>query len=181
MDTKTIKRSYAFFGFIFTVVAGSLLHFAFNYSEGNTLVGAFTPVNESVWEHLKLLLFPVILSSAAEFFTYGKESPSFISARTISLFVGMLSIILLFYTYSGISGSIDGPANIIIFIFSAAVVYLLTSLLMKSSGPLANETASIIAICALTAMIILFIYFTFNPPMSELFRDPISEDFGIIG
>lgn len=69
---KTAAKT-SFVGFLFTVIAGSLLHFAFAASGGNTLIGAFTPVNESVWEHLKLLLIPAVAFSAVEFFVYGKE------------------------------------------------------------------------------------------------------------
>ena len=51
-------------GFLFTGALGVLLHFLYEWSGGNTLAAAFSAVNESTWEHMKLLLIPVL------FYTY---------------------------------------------------------------------------------------------------------------
>ena len=45
----------------FLFILGSLLHFAYDLSKQNKIVGTFTPVNESIFEHSKLLLYPLIL------------------------------------------------------------------------------------------------------------------------
>ena len=42
-----------------------------------------------------------------------------------------------------------------------------------------SERANIIGISLVAVIIILFIYFTFTPPMCGLFRDPVTDDFGI--
>jgi hypothetical protein len=41
-------------GFVFTGVAGTLLHFLFDWTDRNVATALFSPVNESIWEHLKL-------------------------------------------------------------------------------------------------------------------------------
>ena len=46
-------------GFLFTGALGVLLHFLYEWSGGNTLAAAFSAVNESTWEHMKLLFFPM--------------------------------------------------------------------------------------------------------------------------
>ena len=51
-------RSYLIFSIIFTFILGTLLHFTYKWSEENAIVGIFSAVNESTWEHLKLLYFP---------------------------------------------------------------------------------------------------------------------------
>ena len=43
-------------GFIFTAVVGTLLHFLFDWTGGSVAAALFSAVNESIWEHLKLLL-----------------------------------------------------------------------------------------------------------------------------
>ena len=43
------------FRFIFISVLGVLLHFTYEWSGDNAVVGLFSAVNESTWEHLKLL------------------------------------------------------------------------------------------------------------------------------
>ena len=50
-------------GFLFAATAGTLLHFVYDWSGGIPLVAAFSAVNESTWEHMKILFFPVFLFS----------------------------------------------------------------------------------------------------------------------
>lgn len=45
-------------GGIFTALSGTLMHFAYEYSDQNPLVGMFAPVSESTWEHMKMVFFP---------------------------------------------------------------------------------------------------------------------------
>ena len=44
-------------GIIFTLATGTLLHFTYEWSGENPFVALYSPVSESVWEHLKLLFF----------------------------------------------------------------------------------------------------------------------------
>ena len=48
------------FRFIFISVLGVLLHFTYEWSGNNPIVGLFSATNESTWEHLKLLFFPML-------------------------------------------------------------------------------------------------------------------------
>ena len=41
-------------GVLFILAIGSALHFVFEWTGEFTLVAPFVPVNESVWEHLKM-------------------------------------------------------------------------------------------------------------------------------
>lgn len=50
--------------FVLTALAGSALHFAYELCPA-PLVGLFAPVNESVWEHLKLLFWPFLAAGFA--------------------------------------------------------------------------------------------------------------------
>ena len=45
----------------YTVLLGSLLHFVYGWSGSNVFAAGFSAVNESTWEHMKLLFFPVFL------------------------------------------------------------------------------------------------------------------------
>ena len=44
---------------------GTLLHFLFDWTGGNAVVALFSAVNESIWEHLKLLFYPMVLFAVA--------------------------------------------------------------------------------------------------------------------
>lgn len=45
-------------GALFTAALGTLLHFVYDWSGGWGAAAAFSAVNESTWEHMKLLFSP---------------------------------------------------------------------------------------------------------------------------
>ena len=94
---------------------GTLLHFTYDLSGGNKIVGAFSAVNESTWEHLKLIFFPMILFSVFEYFLAKDKGNCFISSKVLGTISGMILIVALFYTLTGITGAELGFINIIIF------------------------------------------------------------------
>lgn len=96
--------SWEIAGFIFVVVVGTLLHFVYHWSGNAPIVGIISPVNESTWEHLKLLFVPMLLFSIIEYFAVGKAFPGFIAAKAFGILLGMLVILAIFYTYTGIIG-----------------------------------------------------------------------------
>ena len=62
MDIKKI-RNFQIFSIVLAFVLGTLLHFTYKLSGENKIVAVFSSINESVWEHLKLLYFPMLLST----------------------------------------------------------------------------------------------------------------------
>lgn len=54
--------------FLFISILGTLLHFTYEWSQNNAIVGLFSAVNESTWEHLKLLFFPMFFLTLFELF-----------------------------------------------------------------------------------------------------------------
>ena len=64
MNKKILKLEII--GFIFTSVLGTLMHFFYEWSNDNSIVGLFCPVNESPFEHLKLLFFPFLIWTFVE-------------------------------------------------------------------------------------------------------------------
>ena len=65
MDSKL--RRWQLGGFLFTAAAGTLLHFLYDWIE-SPWVAAFSGVNESTWEHMKLLFWPAFIYAIAEYY-----------------------------------------------------------------------------------------------------------------
>ncbi len=63
---KLAPRTNLICGILFTSVLGSLLHFVYEWTGENPLAALFSPVNESVFEHCKLLFFPALLYTLFE-------------------------------------------------------------------------------------------------------------------
>lgn len=61
MNKKKIKN-YQIFSILFVFLLGTLLHFTYELSGNNLFIATFSAVNESVWEHLKLIFFPSLLT-----------------------------------------------------------------------------------------------------------------------
>ena len=180
IDKKSKIRASSFLGFVFSLIAGTFLHFAFKKSGGNTIVAVVAPVNESVWEHLKLLFFPSVIYFVFEFAIFRINARNFCSARLFSLFIGLIFTVVTFYLYTGVLGENYFLADVGIFILSVVITYSLSSKLITEEKIFLSDNNTISCLLLATALTILFIYFTFHPPMFELFKDPISEDFGII-
>ena len=90
------------FRFIFISVLGVLLHFTYEWSGDNAVVGLFSAVNESTWEHLKLLFFPFLLLTILEVLLRGNMLPEqFPPARVLGILAGMGGIVVGFYTLRG--------------------------------------------------------------------------------
>lgn len=163
-------------GFLFVVVFGSLLHFVYRWSGNNLIVGMISPVNESTWEHLKLLFVPMLLFSAVEYFVVGKAAPDFIAAKSLGILFGMVAIVALFYTYTGIIGEHYLWADILTFVIGVAIAYLYSwKIISKSQAHRNLDWAGFL----LVIVTIGFLVFTFSPPKIPLFLDPVSKGYGI--
>ena len=170
---KLIK--FVIFSIIFVSILGTLLHFTFEWSNGNLLVGAFSAVNESTWEHLKLLFFPMLISTIIGYFYVGKDIPNFLCARVLGIISALLFIIVFFYTYTGILGTNIAFLNIASFFIAVVLGEYVSYKLILSSFDCNNNKAVI----ALALLLFCFIFFTYFPPQIELFKDPVTGDYGI--
>ena len=92
-------------GFLTAAVLGTLAHFAYRWSGGALLAGVFCAVNESVWEHMKLLFFPVFLFTAAQFCV--GERDGLLAARAVSVTAGLALIPTLYYTASPSAAALE--------------------------------------------------------------------------
>ena len=97
-------RTWEVLGLRFVLAAGNLLHFVYDWTGQSPVVGALAAVNESVWEHMKLLTTPWVLWSIAELVAVGRSGLPVTAARAAGLLAGLAAIPMLFYTYQGVLG-----------------------------------------------------------------------------
>lgn len=117
---KEFRRS-VWMGFLWNIAAGTLLHFLYGWTGENRVIGLYSAVNESVWEHLKLLFFPALVYTIWEYFWIGHRWKGYVLIRAEATLWGMLTIVTLFYTYTGICGRHWLPADLLTFVLGAAV------------------------------------------------------------
>lgn len=163
-------------GFLFIFIFGSIMHFAYS-STHSKIIGLFSPVNESIWEHLKLVLWPSLIFSLIEY-SYLKDCVNnFITAKTISIIIAMILIITIFYLYTSILGQNLLFLDILTFALSILIGQLISfkTLILNP----ANEWVYALSAIILASIIIIFFIFTFSPPRLQIFMDPKSGNFGI--
>ena len=165
---KSLK-SYMIAGIIFVSVLGTLLHFAYGLSGNNFIVGLFTPINESIWEHTKLLFFPMLIYALYLNKKIGNTYPYILSSMILGALLGVLLIIFLFYAYSGIIGFNLAFIDIAIFYISVIasfyIAYKSTLSCKIDKYSISLQILSIVIIC-------LFMLFTLYPPDIPLFITP---------
>ena len=86
-------------GFFTAAVLGTLDHFAYDWSGKSLPVGAFCAVNESTWEHMKLLFFPVLVAAVVQVKLAGKHKRSWKQrgAHALACACGIFAVLYLGY------------------------------------------------------------------------------------
>ena len=127
-------KKYHVILFFFILVMGSLLHFAFKWSGYNNFVAYFSAVNESPWEHLKLIFFPALTFAIFEYFIYGKKRADFFAVKMTSIVSSLAFVLTFFYTYSGILGFNLFFLDILDFVLADFLCCLVSYAILKSSA-----------------------------------------------
>lgn len=164
-------------------ILGTISHFVYEWANENWVIGFFFPINESTWEHLKLMYFPMLLVFGGLWKLLKKQQKRKVQlglederARLLTLGLGSgilvasWSIPFLFYTYRGILGFGILWADMGTFYMSLIVAYAWILHLIKNSYRI--KTSEWIVCFLLVLQGIAFIWFTYHPPGIGLFAEP---------
>ena len=163
-------------GFAITSLGGTLLHFLYEWLGEPLWIAPFSGVNESTWEHMKLLFWPMLFFAVLQSFFF-RDYEGFWNMKLRGIILGLILIPILFYTYNGVIGKSPDWVNIAIFFISALVAFFYEwRLFYKDSEPRMSEGLSI---GILSIIALGFILFTFRAPEIGIFKDPLTGSFGI--
>ncbi len=175
MEKSLFKKTLS--GIVLTGIFGTLLHFVYQWSGQAKWVAPFCAVNESTWEHLKLLFIPCFILFLIEHFLTKREFPGLLTRRIQGLLCGLAFIPIGFYTYTGIIGRSYMAVDIILFIVAVLLAWIGSSRFYQKCKELRKNSAIFVVI--LFFLMFLFIWFTFQPPHITLFIDPQNLTFGV--
>ena len=173
-----MKRSiglWQLMGFAVTALGGTVLHFLYDLFGKAAWIAPFSSVNESTWEHMKLLFWPMLLYAMIQrrFF---RDRGNFWCIKLRGTLLGLLLIPVLFYTYNGAVGTSPDWLNITIFFVSAAAVYFFEARQFNKEISCLLPAAACCTILCVIAL--LFVIFTFVTPEIGIFKDPLTGTFG---
>ncbi len=173
-----MKRSiglWQLLGFGVVSLCGTLLHFLYEWTGESLLAAPFSGVNESTWEHMKLLFFPLFVFAIVEWFFF-REREDFWCVKLKGTLLGLVLIPVLFYTYNGAIGKSPDWINIAIFFVAAAATFLFEAKQFGKEKPCKHPR---LAFGGLLLLALLFVVFTFATPQIGLFWDPLTGTYGI--
>ena len=158
------------------ILVGSLFHFLYEWTEC-TAVGLISPVNESQWEHIKIMFYPVIVVSIVEYFIIRYSVNNFVFAKAISAIVFILTTYIIIFFYELIFQDAPMALHFISFFIGAFLAQLVSYNILKC--PRKCKYKNIIGLFIFVILFIVISYFTFRPIKTDFFRDSLTGYYGI--
>ena len=166
---------------IFIIILAFLLSFPIHFIYDifpSFFTSIIAPVNESIWEHMKIIYTSILLSSIVEYFIYKikrYDTNNFFISIPISSILGIifyLVIYLLIDLFIPHSFFIAIFIMLITYIFSNIISYII---LNKKEIPNQKE----LGISLILISYIVFTHLTYYPPKSYMFIEQITKTYGI--
>lgn len=158
-------------------IIGSIFHFLYSLSQQQFLIGLISPINESIFEHTKMVVLPITLWWSI-YYLLNKDNiykNAWFTAALISLLIAIITIPLLFYFYTG-AFAIESLAIDIAILFVAIMAGQLIALHYYNHGKGINYR---IAIVLIILIITIFALLTIMPFRLPFFQDPIDKTYSI--
>lgn len=160
-------------------IIGTVLHLTYDLLWKNPLVGLVSPVNESVWEHCKMVVWPIILWWSLYYIGPGQtqniQADAWFTGALASLMTALLTIPLVFYFYTQAFGVELLWVDIALLFASLLFGQLMGLHVYRHGGGL----SMMFVLVLFAAIVLAFMIFTFFPPRIPLFRDSSTGLYGI--
>ncbi len=174
-------RKWLYFGIPVMFIVGGLSHFAFGLSGQSPAVAIFAPVNESIWEHLKMSFWAPLVWWIIGYFVlsdkYGIPACGWFSACAVALYFNVIFVTAFYYTYTGAFGFHSVVIDILSFLLSLILGHVLAVHVYKYWG--FRQKACIYPFILIALLTAAFAVFTFFSPHIPLFYDLSAGHYGI--
>ena len=160
------------YSILIVCLMGTLFHFVYDLLGKIKIFGIIFPINESVFEHLKLSFYPLIIWYISTYFIYKKKLnlvfKKWFIFMTFSILISIFLILSLYYIYTGAFGINSPIIDILIYLFAITAAQLIVNnLYYKIILRNYHFLASIVIIIILFT---IFTIFTFSPPNFPIFK-----------
>lgn len=174
---KELLRNWNYAGTITLLVAGTALHYAFAWSGESKIVALIAPVNESVWEHLKMGYWALIFFSVVEYRSVHDKVNNYFPARLAGVLVLEATILVIHYGYSLLVSENNLWVDIGSYVIGAINCQFLVSRLQQTK--VLSGVINKLSLVALIAIALLLGLTTYYPPHLQLFKDSRNGTYGI--
>lgn len=165
-------------GFFFISIIGTLLHFTYDFSNHNKIVGLFSAVNESTWEHIKMVLSPFFIWSLVDGFFYGND-PNYFFSKLIGVLTIIIVIPLIFYGYKVFTKKSILVIDIATFFIAIFLSQYFSYIVLITANTF--YIVNYISFVFLLSIFGIYLLSTVYPIKSFIFKDPITKQYGLKG
>lgn len=173
MSLKKIK----IINVVFLFLLSFLWHFVYDWFPNN-IFALFFPVNESIWEHMKIIYFCLFMGSILEFVLCKKNNikiNNFYIEAMVKSILGVIFYLIIFvpfYLWLGESMLISISLMLITYIFMEYIGY---KILIGE-----EMNINILPVIIIVLGCIMFVILTFYPLHNFLFFDEVKFGYGIL-
>ena len=154
--------------YLIVVVLGTLWHFAYDWLGESKYIAFLFLTNESLFEHLKLFFYPVMIVSVIQVLFIEENIGLFLMSRLYGALFSLITCVAFFYIYKYSVVKFED----IVFITS---YFIIVFLVMFISFNIYNYAKFLpkylywIAYVLALATVIMFIYYSYSPLDNEIF------------
>lgn len=144
----------------------------------NSIFSILFPVNESIWEHMKLLATPALIFSLFEYIIYKRKNVhfnNFLLSYAVAIIIGIIIYLAIYLPIDYIFGHSAIVAISLLFVIF--IIMQIVSYYIMNYREI--KYSNIIGIGIITLLYFIFGYLTYNPIEIELFYDSQKELYGI--
>lgn len=170
------KQNFIIINSIIIIILAFISHFVYDYFKSD-ITSIFFPVNESIWEHMKLLYTPFLIDALILYFYFEKSNIVYHNLLFSTLFSSLFSIF--FYLIIYLPVYVLFNTNLI-FDISLLIITILISQMIQYK--ILKKEASLYPSLSLIAIIIICIilgYLTYNPLRNFIFYDTLKNKYGL--
>ena len=170
------NKRFVIINTILTFLIGFLVHHIYKWFP-STLTTIF-PVNESLFEHMKLIFISPIISSFI-LFLYFKRNNYYIDNYLFGLIVSIIFNIIIFYLiYLPLYYSFGESMSMTLIIYFVTIILsnYLYYLIIEIDN---NRKLNFISFIIILAIGSILTYFTYHPLRIDFFKDPKTNYYGI--
>jgi hypothetical protein len=163
-------------GAIVVIIAGTLLHSAY-HNTNYWLLALISPVNESVWEHLKIGIWPVLFFALIEYPFVRSLAKNFLAAKAAQAYATAAAVLVIFYSYTFVLGHNLLPLDILTFVIAVVIGQYVSYKLLAANE--LDEFFHHLASSSLYILIGVIFYATYFPLHYPMFMDTMTGKYGM--
>lgn len=172
-----MNKKYAIINVFLTFIMGFVVHGLYQWFP--SIVTSIFPVNESLYEHIKLIFYSPVIASTILYFIFkykGKKINNFL----FGLFTSTIFNIFIFYlVYLPIYKMMGANllVTLIIYFITIGISQYLNYLIINTK--VNYKALNLVSLILLFISVVVLTYFTYNPMKNDFFKDPENNSYGI--